>query len=260
MSTPGAAPCELLPWDSDFFGCRIARVCGDTLEPEQAAQIDDWSRNHQVRGLYFLSRADVPASIQTAEQHGFGLVDIRLTFEHRMMDAPDPAPSDLPAGFHIRPVQPGDVPELQTMARAGHRETRFFSDTHFSRQRAEELYSTWITLEAQGRAQAVLVAASITNQPLGYISCHWSLATQEGQIGLVGVSPKVRGRGLGKNLVGAALEWFRTQGAQKVTVVTQGNNRAAQRLYEQCGFLSHDLQLWYHKWYPVAKPQPGANQ
>jgi hypothetical protein len=34
-------------------------------------------------------------------------------------------------------------------------------------------------------------------------------------------------------------------------VVTQGNNLAAQRLYQTCGFLSRDLQLWYHKWYPV---------
>jgi hypothetical protein len=36
-----------------------------------------------------------------------------------------------------------------------------------------------------------------------------------------------------------------------MTVVTQGRNRGAQRLYQQCGFLSRDLQLWHHKWYPI---------
>ena len=137
------------------------------------------------------------------------------------------------------------------MARAVHGETRFFKDSHFPRQRAEDLYSTWITLEVQGRAKIVWVAASVANQPLGYISCHLDPVRQEGQIGLVGVSPEIRGRGIGKNLVLTAMDWFRAQGAHVVTVVTQGNNRAAQRLYQQCGFLSRDLQLWYHKWYPI---------
>ena len=87
------------------------------------------------------------------------------------------------------------------MARTGHKETRFFNDSHFPRQRAEDLYSTWITLDSQGRAQTVLVAASAANGPLGYVSCHLDPAHREGQIGLVGVSPEVRGRGIGKSLI-----------------------------------------------------------
>jgi ribosomal protein S18 acetylase RimI-like enzyme len=252
MNMSNSAPCELLPWDTEFFHCRIARVCSDTLKEEQAVQIDDWSRNHRIRGLYFLSRADDPATIQTAEKHGFGLVDIRVTFERVVMNSQEATPSALPAGISIRSVQPDDLPGLQAMARTGHGGTRFFRDSHFPRQRAEDLYSTWITLEAQGRAQIVLVAASVANQPVGYVSCHLNPARREGQIGLVGVSPEVRGKGIGKNLVLAAIDWFRTQEAHDVTVVTQGNNRAAQRLYQQCSFLSRDLQLWYHKWYPIS--------
>jgi dTDP-4-amino-4,6-dideoxy-D-galactose acyltransferase len=251
MNAPNSAPCELLPWDTEFFCCRIARVWGDTLREEQAVQIDEWSRSNRIRGLYFLSRADDPATIQTAERHGFGLVDIRVTFERVVMNSHDSTHPALPAGTSIRSVQPDDLPGLQAMARTGHTETRFFSDSHFPRQRAEDLYSTWITLESQGRAQTVLVAASAANQPLGYVSCHLDPARREGQIGLAGVCPEVRGRGIGKNLVLAAIDWFRAQGAHGVTVVTQGNNRAAQRLYQQCGFLSRDLQLWYHKWYSI---------
>lgn len=250
MSVPDPVPCELLPWDTEFFGCCIARVCGDTLKPEQAGQIDEWSRSHQVRALYFLARADDPVTIQTAARHGFELADIRVTFECELVNSHAPARSDPLAGVTIRPVQPADLPVLQAMARAGHTETRFFSDSHFPRQCAEDLYSTWIALEIQGRAQTVLVAASTVHQPLGYVSCHLEPARRQGQIGLVGVSPEVRGQGIGKSLMLAAIDWYRTAGAQEVTVVTQGRNRAAQRLYQQCGFLSRDLQLWYHKWYP----------
>jgi ribosomal protein S18 acetylase RimI-like enzyme len=251
MSAPDPALCELLPWDIDFFRCRIARVCGDTLKDEQALQIDDWCRGHRIQCLYFLSRTDDPATIQIAEKHGFALVDIRVTLERRLSDGPDPA-RPAPAGdITIRSSQPDDLPGLQTMARKGHSETRFFNDAHFPRQRAEDFYSTWITLEVQGRAQTVLVAASAANQPLGYVSCHLDSARREGQIGLVGVNPEVRGRGIGRGLIRAALDWYRNHGAQVVTVVTQGNNRPAQRLYQQCGFLTQNLQLWYHKWYPL---------
>ncbi len=245
------APCQLLTWDTEFFQCRIARVCGDTLTGEQALLIDDWSRSHRVRALYFLARADDPATIQTAEKHGFGLVDIRATYLLQI-NSHHPAPPDLPADIGIRPAQPDDLPGLQSMARTLHTDTRFFKDSHFPSQRAEDFYSTWITLETQGRAQIVWVAASGANQPLGYISCHLDPARQEGQIGLLGVSPQARRKGIGKNLVLAAIDWFRTQGVPSVTVVTQGNNLPAQRLYQQHGFLSHDLQIWYHKWYPIS--------
>jgi hypothetical protein len=41
-------------------------------------------------------------------------------------------------------------------------------------------------------------------------------------------------------------------GAQDVAVVTQGRNGAAQRLYQRCGFVTHALDLWYHKWYSTS--------
>ena len=250
MNVPDPVPCELLPWDTEFFQCRIARVCGDTLTPGQAAQINEWCQSHRVRGLYFLARADDPATIQTAGQQGFGLVDIRITFEQKVVKSHGPVRPDPPAGVALRQAQPADLPGLQAMARTGHTETRFFNDLNFPRQRAEDLYATWITLESQGRAEAVWVAASAANGPLGYVSCHLDPAGRQGQIGLVGVSPEVRGKGIGKCLILTAMDWYRAAGVQEVTVVTQGNNLAAQRLYQQCGFLSRNLQLWYHKWYP----------
>ncbi len=250
MSVSDRVPCEWLPWDTDFFRCRIARVCGDTLKPEQAAEIDDWSRSHRIQCLYFLSRADDPLTIQTAEQHGFALVDIRITFERVLMRSPELARPNLPVGVSIRPSQAGDQTGLQAIAGTAHTATRFFNDSHFPHQRVEDLYAVWIALEVQGRAQTVLVAASTANQPLGYVSCHLDAAQRKGTIGLVGVDAENRGKGIGKNLVLAAADWFRARETREVTVVTQGNNLAAQRLYQHCNFLSQNLQLWYHKWYP----------
>ena len=45
------------------------------------------------------------------------------------------------------------------------------------------------------------------------------------------------------------LSWSRQQHAKRVTVVTQGRNLAAQRLYQGNGFVTASLQLWYHRWF-----------
>jgi ribosomal protein S18 acetylase RimI-like enzyme len=104
-------------------------------------------------------------------------------------------------------------------------------------------------LECQGRAQQVLVARAANHHPIGFISCHLLPASSQGHIGLVGVSSEASGKGIGRALVLAALEWFAVHHANEVKVVTQASNISAQRLYQRCGFLSAEVQIWYHKWY-----------
>ncbi|MCE9613265.1 MAG: GNAT family N-acetyltransferase [Lentisphaerae bacterium] len=253
MSVPLAQPepCELLPWDTAFFGFRIGRVRGDALTMPLAHQVDAWSRQNALRCLYLLAQADDPVTTCTAEDHGFRLVDVRVTFERQgLADAAGAQPKSEPASC-MRLARPDDLGELQAQARSGFTDTRFFYDTGFPRHLAESLYATWITLECQGRAQAVWVCTSASDHPVGYISCHVDPSRSAGEIGLVGVSSQAQGRGVGQALVFNALRWFAAQGVGVVTVVTQGRNRAAQRLYQRCGFLTSNLQLWYHKWYPA---------
>jgi dTDP-4-amino-4,6-dideoxy-D-galactose acyltransferase len=252
MNRDTVAPCDLLEWDTNFFQCRIARVRNDKLDEDLAGRIDAWCGESGVRGLYFLARADDPKTMRTAEKHGFELVDIRVTFERWLLSPGGQKSGPEKPTVPIRSVCSEDLPALQALARTAHNDTRFCSDSHFSRSRADALYSTWIALDCQGRADKVFVATSPVNEPLGYITCNLDTALKKGQIGLVGVSEAARGKGLGRSMVLAAFDWFASQDAQKVTVVTQGRNVAAQRLYQRCGFLTRELQLWYHKWYPAS--------
>jgi GNAT superfamily N-acetyltransferase len=49
--------------------------------------------------------------------------------------------------------------------------------------------------------------------------------------------PEQRGRGLGKQLLGVALEWARSHGMRVVRLDTSERMVAAQRLYEAHGFV-----------------------
>jgi len=187
-----------------------------------------------------------------AEEAGFHFADIRVTLERQLGEAPHPADT-LPNS--IRPSRPDDVPALRAIARVSHRDSRFYYDKHFSRERCEALYETWIEKSVNGYAEVVLVA-ELQDKPAGYISCHLS-SSGAAQIGLFAVEQTAQGHGLGKQLVFEALRWFTQHGASYVTVVTQGRNSRAQRLYQKCGFVTRLVELWYHYW-PIPSNPSGA--
>ncbi|MFH1905931.1 MAG: GNAT family N-acetyltransferase [Chloroflexota bacterium] len=244
-------PCVLLDWDTDFFGFRTGRVRGNTLTGTLIEQIENWRTRNHIRCLYFLARSDDGLTTRLAEAHGFHLTDLRVTLECKI-----PAPPPQKAEF-LRPAREDDLPTLTTLARAGFTDSRFFYDPGFPRERAEALYEAWVRRDFGDSSAIVLVAASAENLPLGYISCQHRPGQDTAQIGLMGVSASARGRSAGQTLVNGALAWAAGRGAVRVTVVTQGRNVAAQRLYQRCGFLTRSVELWYHKWYDSEEDQYG---
>ncbi len=240
-------PCDFLGWDSNFFGFHIGRIRGNSLTKELVEQVDEWGRQNEIRCLYFLARADDALTTQLAQAHGFQLVDVRITFECRITKTP------MPMADFIRPARFDDMPAVESMARAGFTETRFFYDAGFPRSRVEELYAVWIQRDFDEKDSIVLVGTSENDQHLGYISCRLSPGQKCAQIGLIGVSREARGQGVGQSLVKGALDWAAERGATRMKVVTQGRNIAGQRLYQRCGFLTRSVELWYHKWYPAVE-------
>jgi dTDP-4-amino-4,6-dideoxy-D-galactose acyltransferase len=275
---PGDPPCELLPWDSEHFGRRIARVRGGRLTPEALGRIDAWAGHAGIECLYFLAGADDPATAPLAEAGGFRLVDVRLTLE-RSAGAAAPA-SDGVAGSAVegafpgargdtgagaggaaaavasRAAAPADAAELRRLAAASHHDSRFYQDPHFDRDRAGDLYARWIEKCLADPAGIVLVAsppapaAPAAAPPAGvqgYITAALTAAGR-GQIALFAVAAEARGQGVGGRLIAAALDWFAARGAERVTVVTQGRNVQAQRIYQRFGLLSRRMDLWFHRW------------
>ncbi|MCL4247800.1 MAG: GNAT family N-acetyltransferase [Anaerolineae bacterium] len=244
MSNTEHDTCEFLPWDSEFFGLRIARVRERHLTRHNVQQIMDWCTQAQIDCLYFLAEADDPATIALAQAHRFQLVDIRVTLGLRSKNRPQhPA---LPQS-HVRSATAADVEALKAIARVSHLDSRFFFDPHFDRARSATLYAVWIEKSCQDYADAVLVYDD-GGGAAGYITCDLD-RDNSGSIGLVGVAAAWQGKGVGSTLVGASIDWLVKSGAAHVSVVTQGRNVRAQRLYQRHGFVTETMQLWYHRWF-----------
>jgi ribosomal protein S18 acetylase RimI-like enzyme len=236
--------CRRLEWDSDFWGFGCARVEGHKLSEGQIPAIDAWCQSNDITFLQYLAPATDRASAKAAEDGGFHQVDERITLAcriaERRSEVSDPA-------IEIRPGRIDDLGELDAIARAGHTDSRYYHDPGFPRPRCDDLYSTWIKRSLEGAIADIVFVPVVEGKAAGYVTC--KVEAKQGSIGLVGVGPKARGRGVGGAMVRRALDWFGEQGAEEVLVVTQGRNQAAQRLYERCGFLTRDTGLWYHKWF-----------
>lgn len=234
-------PCTFLRWDSDFFGRRIARADKTRLGRRDMDEVLTWCEAERIACLYLLVEADDPESVRAAEEAGFHLVDVRVTMEW--------------SGTHecgrlgavvVRSSRPGDLPALQKIAGTIHTASRFYFDRRLS-AKAPELFRTWIAKSVESPSETVLVAES-GGGVAGYVTCE-ARGGHGGTIGLLGVEPSFAGEGVGQALVGSGLEWFVENDVRTVDVVTQGRNVPAQRLYQRCGFLTREVQLWYHKWF-----------
>jgi len=248
MEPEGTAACEFLKWDSAFFRVRIARVLGRRMDAQRAAAVEAWRRAERIRCVYFLAELSDAAGIRAAEDNGFRMVDVRLTYGRAV---PAPGLQEVEsAAFRIRAARPEDLPCLEEIAGSSYHESRFYSDPHFPRADCAALYQTWIRRSCcEGFAEAVFVAER-AGEATGYISCHLEKGgAASGRIGLLGVASQARGEGLGPSLLAAALAWFGAQQVAEVSLVTQGRNLAAQRLYQRCGFLVQAAGVWFHKWH-----------
>ena len=242
-------PCRFLQWDSDFFGCRVAAVNGERLNPEQACLVDAWCRANGIECLYFLCDATDIASIRCAERSGFGLVEVRLIFERFLRDVPSGTrPRSLPENIVIRPACRADLPAFRNMVPEGYTTTRYCLDSGFPPEKVRDYYQTWITRCFEGRANHVLTA-EVDGDPVGYVVGSICSDPTQGILELGNVEQEAQGKGLGFELFHGALEWLAQHGVKRVTGTTQGANMATQRLLQRMGFLTSFCGLYYHKWF-----------
>ncbi len=71
-----------------------------------------------------------------------------------------------------------------------------------------------------------------------------------GEIYVIGVDPDAHGRGLGRALVVAGLDWLAGQGLTHGMLYVEADNAPARHLYESLGFTEHHA----HRWWRLARP------
>ena len=124
-------------------------------------------------------------------------------------------------------------------------------DERFWRRKPDgnEIFRQWMA-EAVGDEKCVLVVAEVDGAVAGFI--HGNLVNApppveekiSGNITDVSVGFDYRGKGIGRKLMAAALEWFADRGAEDVTLLAAVKNDCAVSFYEALGFERHTITMW----------------
>lgn len=234
-------PFRLLDWDSAHFGMKIGRVLPTRGDKQLFHDASIWAAQESLDCMYLLADSDHPSTIRLAHEYGWRMVDMRVT-----LSAASPAVK--PDRSPVRLATPTDLPYLKELARCSHKDSRFYADGNFPPSACDDLFALWIERSVRDRAfaGAVFVPELEAGQPAGYITC--AIRQGVGEIGLIAVDPKMHRKGFGTSLLAEAARWFAGQGAQRMSVVTQGSNIPALRMYERFGFTIESIQLWFHWW------------
>ncbi len=106
--------------------------------------------------------------------------------------------------------------------------------------------------ELTGNDQAYYLVAEVDGRVVGYAG-FWQVL-DEGHIMNIAVTPKMRGRGIGEELLRAMLQQGVELGIMYWTLEVRVSNTAAVRLYEKVGFTSAGIRPGYYE-----KPREDAN-
>lgn len=243
--------CQILDWDTSFFGHKIARVEEHRLQPDSLASILHWCEQNSVECLYFLADSDDPQTIRLAQEHDFRLVEIRITLERSLRDwDPNTRPREAQDVF-VRPVRTEDIPILQEIASTSYVDSRYYFDQNFSEEKWQSFYATWVKKSCEGGADLALVAEK-DGDVVGYITGLVDQEKNQAIYELTGVRESARRFGVGQELFRSGLDWFVNHGLDYIWVATQGRNVTTQRMILRHGFLTKSCQIYYHKWFKRA--------
>jgi ribosomal protein S18 acetylase RimI-like enzyme len=143
----------------------------------------------------------------------------------------------------VRRATPADLPTVGRLGALLVSEHYDFDPQRFLAPRPETPagYASFISTQLKDPDVTVLVAED-DGDVIGYAYAavegydYMALRGPAGVLHDIIVAPEHRGRGVGRLLLGAALEFFRSRGVPRVVLSTAERNEAAQRLFASAGF------------------------
>lgn len=238
---------QLLTWDSDFFGIKVAKINQATLQQEDLAKLLSQMKNEKIDLIYWPT-AKEQKSVPILQRYSGALVDQKVTFVIPLQESASSS-----ATKSIVEVYTESMPfnDLESLAVQSGSFSRFSIDKHISNEKFEELYKIWIKRSLQKEIAEQVLVIREERQVVGMITV--TKKNKRGEIGLLAVDKNSRGKKYGQLLIKAAQKWFIQQGITTGQVVTQGMNYPACALYQKCGYGLEKTEYYYHFWPQLKK-------
>jgi len=241
-------------WDREHFGFGVGRLEHFfAADPEAADTAVDWAcaqlAEQNVRMCAARLTVEDLVAIGALERAGFTFQE-QMVLPWRRLDTWEPR------GFGAsRLTEPGDVPEMCSIARAAFRTDHFHTDPRFDGAAADGVYERWIRSWHQvpphgARSRVLLVEGRVAGffmyrveEPSPALG-----GVRTADLVLGSVDPQHAGKGLGWRLYCDTVDDLKPR-ADLVHVLVVTRNAAVVNLYMKLGFrFSAGGQVTLHRW------------
>ncbi len=186
---------ELLPWDSNFFNLKIGRIIlndnDDLLNNEFEYEIKTKDFD-----LVYIFKYNKIISSELLLRYGIELVDTQLTmsklFNKREVEQRD---------FNLlNKLNKKDLADCISIAEDTAHVSRFFQEKLIGPNKTKEMYREWIFNALNKSFSDGLFVEKIDGVVVGIHLIKTDIQNETGYFTLTGVNPKIKRRGVGKNL------------------------------------------------------------
>jgi len=226
-------------WDSKFFGYKIAELSCD-IPSALVGEVLSFLKQNDYRLVYFKIHPENAPLHRAALDNGGFLADQKVIFR---MELTNRYPTNEQAIVSDTEVI---TPELLDIVLQTGIHSRYRTDPGFGIAKFEELYKIWIIKSLRKELADEVVLYKQDGVVIGYLTLQFRRGN--GHISLLGVDSHQQGKGIGKKLLGKAINLCLDKEYDTLDVTTQAANIQACRFYENFGFrIAQTLDI-YHIW------------
>jgi|TARA_B110000467_G_C18279571_1_gene457703 dTDP-4-amino-4,6-dideoxy-D-galactose acyltransferase len=221
-----------LEWDTGFFKKKIGTLIFDEVSGAILSKDLEEAKIDQYKYIVCQLKSPELSTINLLEAHKFYLSDVGVTWEMEVEEYISRIEKKR-LSSNAKAIKAGsmDISGLQEMIKPMFPNSRFYSDPFFSHAEADNLHVVWIENSVLGKAADVVL--QIPGK--GFVTCK-KREDEVGEIILIGVKDRFRGKTLGKVLMDSSVEWFSDNGIKNIKIKTQLKNVAAMNFYRKLGF------------------------
>jgi len=229
---------KYLLWDSGFFGKQIGKIDLELSNDLNNLLSDAKKSGYQL--IYVFCNDNLAIDAETLKHYNGKCVDRKILYEKECKTTNEQATfvSEYKSNLLTK--------ELEQLAYESGNYSRFKLDENFTKEDFYKMYRIWIENSINHQIADHVYVVKENDQIKGMVTL--KINKDNGQIGLIAISPEAQGKGYGKSLISACEKKLSIFNIFKLEVPTQLENKQACRFYEKCGFQIKSAINIYHFW------------
>lgn len=222
-----------LPWDSAFFDLKIGELLVD----------DDQETEDEINSEFDLIYVkSLEKFLPDVKNYSCTYSETKIIFERKDLKREHVIHKSIHSVF----TTGYDEADLYELALESGKYSRFNLDPKFSKSQYTSLYRKWIDNSLNGSFADGFLIYKIQEKVVGFVT--YRTTKVNATIGLIAISPKHQGEGIGSQLIHAVENKLAETGINCLQIPTQLKNEQACNFYKKLGYSPVEESNINHYW------------